>query len=265
MKAIDLTGQRFCMLEVVSYSHTTNSRKYWKVKCDCGRFNVVAGSNLKSGSVKACGCQAPKVKDLTGERRGHLVAVCQVGFYKGKAKWRVDCDCGGSKEMVGVDFSRSGPNASCGCRALDATVARMTTHGMSNTPTYTSWSSMLNRVTNPNAADWQRYGGRGVRVCDSWRNFERFLSDMGPRPEGKTLDRFPNRDGNYEPGNCRWADARTQAENRESTRWVEYKGEKVSTLDLARKLGITWFKASKVGKVLDQSRGEHTCPPRLDA
>lgn len=83
------------------------------------------------------------------------------------------------------------------------------------TPTYESWSAMKSRCNNPNHDSWKNYGGRGITVCDRWlHSFENFLADMGERPEGKTLDRFPNRDGNYEPSNCRWATVAEQNANR---------------------------------------------------
>ena len=77
---------------------------------------------------------------------------------------------------------------------------------------------MKNRCLNPDAEDTEWYGERGITVCDRWLKFENFLADMGERPEDLTLDRFPNNDGNYEPGNCRWATDEQQANNRRS-RW----------------------------------------------
>ena len=89
-------------------------------------------------------------------------------------------------------------------------------HNLSKTgkpsPTYISWQGIKARCQNPNRSDYERYGGRDIKVCERWQDFENFLSDMGERPEGKTLDRI-NNDGDYEPGNCRWATPKEQRQN----------------------------------------------------
>lgn len=86
-------------------------------------------------------------------------------------------------------------------------------HGMSHTPTYRSWRAMRSRCEDPSRVNYPKYGGRGVRVCDRWKIFANFFEDMGVRPVGTTLDRYPNNDGNYEPGNCRWATPHEQRIN----------------------------------------------------
>ena len=89
----------------------------------------------------------------------------------------------------------------------------MITHGMSNTQIYRSWTQMIQRCENPNNIGFKYYGGRGIKVCKRWHTFENFFADMGEPPVGKSLDRWPNNDGNYEPENCRWATIFQQAKN----------------------------------------------------
>jgi hypothetical protein len=101
----------------------------------------------------------------------------------------------------------------------------LVTHGHGSvkegrTPTYTSWENMIQRCTNPNSRVWKYYGGRGITVCERWREFKNFLADMGERPEGMTLDRI-NNDGNYEPGNVRWTDWETQNTNRRRSAYYD--------------------------------------------
>ena len=94
---------------------------------------------------------------------------------------------------------------------------------------------MVQRCTNPNNHKWPRYGGRGITVCERWRTYENFLADMGPRPAGMTLDRYPNNDGNYEPGNCRWATPTEQQNNTSFNKFVTVEGERLTYAQAARK------------------------------
>ena len=93
-----------------------------------------------------------------------------------------------------------------------------TLHKLKTSPVYKSWESMKNRCNNFNNIGYPYYGGRGIKVCIEWNDFRNFYKDMGERPEGMTLDRYPNNDGDYEPNNCRWATPAEQAQNKRNTK-----------------------------------------------
>ena len=105
-------------------------------------------------------------------------------------------------------------------------------------PTKNSWMMMRQRCNNPAFTYYANYGGRGIRVCSRWDSFDMFVRDMGPRPEGTTLDRIDSQ-GHYEPGNCRWASAKTQANNRRSNRQLTAHGKTMNLSEWATELGVS--------------------------
>lgn len=183
----------------------------------------------------------PASINITGQRFSRLVAIRRVpSDGRPNTRWEFLCDCG-STVIVLLGAVRRGSTKSCGCIRRETCASQASnrfTHRMTNTPTYRSWSAMRGRCTRPNDPAFDRYGGRGIKVCDRWLNsFENFLEDMGERPEGKTLDR-ENNDGNYEPGNCRWATRIEQQNNRRNSRKIDHNGLSLTAAEWTRKLGL---------------------------
>lgn len=171
------------------------------------------------------------------ERYGRLTILAKAG-----TAWTARCDCGTEKTVKRKEVLRPGGGLrSCGCLQREA-VAQMgrdrnRTHGMKNTPTYRSWTSMRNRCQNPRNVAYANYGGRGIAVDPRWDDFAAFLADMGERPDGCTLDRVDN-GLSYQPGNCRWATAKEQSRNRRTNMVISHARRSMTLSEWAAETGI---------------------------
>lgn len=162
------------------------------------------------------------LKDITGQRFRRWVAQWPAGIRGRHIHWLCLCDCG-NLGVVSTGNLSSNLSKSCGCLNLEVAIERIrkvsvVTHGHTRhrrtSREYNSYQAMIRRCTDRNYKRFKSWGGKGIKVCERWlEGFENFLADMGPRPEGKTLDRWPDPYGNYEPGNCRWATPKEQAQN----------------------------------------------------
>lgn len=213
----DLTGQRYGRLLVVAPAEKLNGTTAWHCRCDCGQEAVVRAGALRAKvkPTRSCGClvkdtRTSIITDRTGERYGRLVVVEQTPGRSvgGQVLWVCRCDCGNVRVLNG-NALQSGNTKSCGC----LTHGRPK-HGMSGTAEYRAWKAMKERCLKPNNPRYADYGGRGITIHPDWvASFEAFFSVVGRRPDGTSLDRIDN-EGNYEPGNVRWATASQQANNK---------------------------------------------------
>jgi len=176
----------------------------------------------------------PRFENLTGRRFGRLIAVEYLGKKGTAALWRCVCDCGIEKVFHRSAIA-SGHTQSCGCIRKES--PNRITHGMAGTLTYKTWAGMVQRCTNPNEDSFRHYGGRGIKIDPRWLDFDNFLADMGTKPKGMSIDRIDN-NGNYEPGNCRWATPSQQHNNMRSNRLLTLNGRTQNVTQWANELGV---------------------------
>lgn len=173
------------------------------------------------------------LRDISQQRFGRLTAVRFVGRRKNQTMWSCACDCGETL-IASLAHLSAGHTRSCGCLLRDG---NNLSHGHSRSPTYVSWSAMIQRCTNPNHLNFKHYGGRGIAVCERWLAFENFLTDMGERPRGLTLGRKENHLG-YCKDNCRWENWLDQSNNRRDNRILEHQGKNQTIAQWERDKGL---------------------------
>ena len=180
--------------------------------------------------------------DITGARYGRLMVVGYAGKRGAQSAWACVCDCGGRVYALGCNLKK-GQTESCGCLHKERTSIAKKTHGLSKQSEYSTYYTMLARCDHQ--VDNNNHFIRGIRVCERWTSgeggasgFECFLADMGRKPSpSHTIERIDN-DGNYDPGNCRWATRREQAANTPRNRFISYQGERLVLAEVARRSGV---------------------------
>lgn len=186
-----------------------------------------------------------KYVDLTGRRFGRLLVVSPAeSVYRSNGKprrrWNCVCDCGVEKIVYGENLAQ-GKTQSCGCIQKERAAEIRTTHGDADSRLYGVWCAMKRRCYNPNVPEYRRYGGRGIIVCDDWKNsfelFAQWAYATGYCKDAErgecTLDRIDN-DGPYSPANCRWVTQREQMNNVSYNHICEYNGESHTVAEWAR-------------------------------
>lgn len=243
----DIIGQKFGRWTVLEYGYVKNKTHQYKCKCDCGTERYVGRPQLLNGKSKSCGCLTKEAiskrpinnKYQVGQRYGRLTIIESAGEDKYQSKlWKCRCDCG-NEIITASNRLGSGTTRSCGCLNLE----RIYKHGYANTHLYKVWWGMIDRCTNEKHQAYKRYGGRGITVCDEWKNdLETFVNwakqNGGDNPDLQ-LDRIDNNKG-YSPNNCRFVTRSENQNNKSSTRYVTYKGETLPAKIFAEKY-VPWM------------------------
>jgi hypothetical protein len=234
----DLTGRTFGYLTIVSRGPNAATRATrWHCRCACGGKTLSHGNDLRNGHTTSCGT-CSRLNDLTGQTFG-LLLVLKRGpdVDDGRIQWVCSCRCGFQNALVRGDHLQSGNTRSCGCLQPAAASAASRKHGQWESREYRIWEAMKGRCQNPRNSGYKWYGERGIRVAPDFQTFEGFIAYMGPCPPGYSIDRIDT-DGDYCPGNVRWASHRTQMRNTRANHRYEFNGQNLTLIEWSEQTGL---------------------------
>lgn len=240
-KSSIVAGQRIGMWTILGlHGHDARAHQArWICRCDCGTERPILEVSLRKARSTNCGC-ANRLSVESGKVYGQWRAVApDKNSLPGKRRWICRCSCG-TEKSVSVGHLVNGRSKNCGCvrKVTFTPLTHGATVGRKMSPEYQSWRAMIGRCTNQDQINYKNYGGRGITVCKDWASsFERFFADMGPRPQGMSLDRI-DVDGPYSAANCRWANSKTQARNTRKNVYLTFNGRTLTVSEWALELGM---------------------------
>lgn len=206
MKKVGI-GDTFNRLTIIGNGKKVPKVKKFICKCTCGNIVEVESGNLRKGNIKSCGCLKKENIcnnriELLGKKFGKLLVIDYYKSINKDVHYKCLCDCG-NEPIVNKQKLKNGRTKSCGCYKSEWAIKNKTTHNgiKEHKNEYSVWKSMRSRCANKKN---KNYGGKGIKVCNRWDNFENFLNDMGKKPtDNHEIDRIDS-DKNYSPDNCRW-------------------------------------------------------------
>lgn len=216
-------------------------------QCSCGQIRNVSAAKLRARKTSSCFACSHRRRALppinSGQTYGKWTVLATPDGDDSYGRMRVICQCmcGTVTNLPAKYVAKCGPGEGCvKCKDSPGLLRHGHTRHRIISPEWRAWSEMKRRCENPNCYGWRWYGALGIKVCERWQVFENFLADMGPHPgKGYSLDRFPNKTGNYEPGNCRWATRAMQHTNMTSNRLLTLHDETHPLSVWARKTGMS--------------------------
>ena len=285
MQKIDLTGKIFGRLTVIEQAESSVTpngciRTMWRCKCECGNEVIRSSQNLRNAKEGSCGCAKReqmselKLENLIGQRFGRLVVVSRASSDR-YTKWHCKCDCGNECDVLANNLKR-GHTQSCGCYRDETRVENKLEHGYRYTRIYDVWSKIKGRCYNTNDPRYSSYGGRGIVMCDEWRDnpvaFIEWAYENGYDDNAKygetTIDRIDNNKG-YSPENCRIANQIVQNNNRRTNRRITYNGKTHTVSEWSRIINIGQSvihnglnKGKTIGQIIADYKPKNTHPKK---